>query len=99
MAKKKSYLPIIATIVVAIGLVKLANKQSSVGAMDDIPPIMDNLKRGIANGWYQAQLTTVDGKPAVRLSGKLTNGKPYSDVYPITPEVAAELKQMGVQTV
>ena len=47
----------------------------------------------------QAQLTMVNGKQAVRLSGKLTNGKQYSDVYPITPEVAAELKQMGVPTV
>lgn len=99
MAKKKSYLPIIATIVVAIGLVKLANEKSSVGAMDDIPPTLENLKRGIANGWYQAQLTMVNGQQAVRLSGKLTNGREYSDVYPVTPEVAAELKRMGVPTV
>lgn len=99
MAKKKLYLTIIATIVVAIGLVKRANKQSSVGAMDDIPPTLENLKRGIANGWYQAQLTMVNGQQAVRLSGKLTNGREYSDVYPVTPEVAAELKRMGVPTV
>lgn len=99
MAKKKSYIPIIATIVVAIGLVKLANQQSSVGAMDDIPPTLENLKRGIANGWYQAQLTMVNGQQAVRLSGKLINGRQYSDVYPVTPEVAAELKRMGVPTV
>lgn len=67
--------------------------------MSDPAVALDNLKRGIANGWYQAQLTTVDGKPAVRLSGKLTNGKQFSDVYPITPEVATELKQMGVPTI
>lgn len=79
---------------------KLLHKRSQkVGAMTDPMPTLDNLKRGIANGWYQAQLTTVGGKPAVRLSGKLTNGKPYSDVYPITAEVQAELKQMGVPTV
>lgn len=99
MAKKKSYILIISTIVAAIGLVKLANKQSSIGAMDDAPVALENLKRGIANGWYQAQLTMVNGQQAVRLSGKLTNGKQYSDVYPITPEVAAELKQMGGPTV
>lgn len=99
MKKKKSYLPIIATIVVAIGLVKLANQQSSVGAMTDMAPTLENLKRGIANGWYQAKLTIVNGQQAVRLSGKLINGGEYSDVYPITPEVAAELKQMGVPTV
>lgn len=96
---KKTYTPIIATIAVAIGLLFIANKQNGVGKMSDAPVALENLKRGIANGWYQAQLTTVDGKPAVRLSGKLTNGKQYSDVYPITPEVAAELKQMGVPTV
>lgn len=99
MAKKKSYLPIIATIVVAIGLVKLANQQSSVGAMTDMVPTLDNLKRGIANGWYTAQLTIVNGQQAVRLSGKLTDGREYSDVYPITVEVANELRAMGVPTV
>lgn len=86
------------SLVVAI-IWKLLHKRSQkVGAMTDPAPTIDNLKRGIANGWYQAQLTTVDGKPAVRLSGKLTNGKLYSDVYPITAEVQAELKQMGVPT-
>lgn len=78
---------------------KLANKQSSVGAISDKAPTLDNLKRGIANGWYQAQLTMVNGQQAVRLSGKLINGREYSDVYPVTPEVAAELKRIGVPTV
>lgn len=96
---KKTYTPIIATIAVAIGLLFIANKQNGVGKMDDPAVALDNLKRGIANGWYTAQLTMVNGQQAVRLSGKLTNGKPYSDVYPITPEVAAELKQMGIPTV
>ena len=96
---KKTYTPIIATIAVAIGLLFIANKQNGVGKMDDPAVALDNLKRGIANGWYQAQLTMVNGQPAVRLSGKLINGKQYSDVYPITSEVAAELKQMGIPTV
>ena len=96
---KKSYTPLIATIACAIGLLFIANKQQTVGAMNDQAPALENLKRGIANGWYQAQLTMVNGQQAVRLSGKLINGRQYSDVYPITPEVAAELKQMGVPTV
>lgn len=96
----EKYLPYLyATVVCAIGLLLIANKQRGVGSMSDALVALKNLKRGIANGWYQAQLTTVDGKPAVRLSGKLINGKPYSDVYPITAEVAAELKQMGVPTI
>lgn len=97
---KKKYLSYLyTTVVCAIGLLLIANKQRGAGSMSDAPVALDNLKRGIANGWYTAQLTMVNGRQAVRLSGKLTNGKQYSDVYPITPEVAAELKQMGVPTV
>ena len=97
---KEKYLPYLyTTVVCAIGLLLIATKQRGVGSMIDAPVALENLKRGIANGWYTAQLTMVNGQQAVRLSGKLTNGKQYSDVYPITPEVAAELKQMGVQTV
>ena len=97
---KKSLIPTILTsVVVVIGLLAIANKHRGVGSMNDPEVALDNLKRGIANGWYQAELTMVNGQQAVRLSGKLTNGKPYSDVYPITPEVAAELRKMGVPTV
>lgn len=79
---------------------KLVHKRSQkVGAMTDPMPTLDNLKRGIANGWYTAQLTMVNGQQAVRLSGKLTDGREYSDVYPITVEVANELRAMGVPTV
>lgn len=99
MKKKSSYTPLIATIACAIGLLWLANGRQGVGAMSDKAPALDNLKRGIANGWYQAQLTMVNGQQAVRLSGKLINGRQYSDVYPVTAEVAAELKRMGVPTV
>lgn len=97
---KKKYLPYLyTTVVCAIGLLLIANKQRGVGSMDDAPVALENLKRGIANGWYKAQLTMVNGQQAVRLSGKLTNGREYSDVYPVTPDVAAELKRMGVPTV
>lgn len=97
---KKKYLPYLyTTVVCAIGLLLIANKQRGVGKMSDPEVALENLKRGIANGWYTAHLIMVDGKQAVRLSGKLINGKQFSDVYPITTEVAAELKQMGVPTI
>lgn len=99
MKKKSLYTPIVATITCAIGLLWLANNRQCIGSMSDKAPTLENLKRGISNGWYQAQLTMVNGQQAVRLSGKLTNGREYSDVYPVTPEVAAELKRMGVPTV
>lgn len=76
---------------------KLLSKQKSVGKMSDPAPTLENLKRGIANGWYTADITTVDGMPAVRLSGKLTDGTYYQDVYPISAEVANELRMMGVK--
>lgn len=95
---KKNVLPLIYTsVLVAIGLVLIANKQSKVSGMQDAAPALENLKRGIANGWYTAELTMVNGQQAVRLSGKLTNGKQYSDVYPVTPDVAQELRKMGVK--
>jgi hypothetical protein len=95
---KKNVLPLIYTsVVVAIGLVLIANKQSKVSGMNDAAPALENLKRGIANGWYTAELTMVNGQQAIRLSGKLTNGKQYTDVYPVTTEVAQELRKMGVK--
>lgn len=95
---KRNVLPLIYTsVVVAIGLVLIANKQSKVSGMTDTAPTLENLKRGISNGWYTAELTMINGQQAIRLSGKLTNGKQYSDVYPVTPEVAQELRKMGVK--
>lgn len=76
---------------------KILHKTKSVGAMTDPAPTLDNLKRGISNGWYTAKLVMVDGQQAVQLSGKMTDGKFYQDVYPITAEVANELRKMGVK--
>lgn len=77
---------------------KLLKKQSEkIGAMTDPMPTLDNLKRGIANGWYTAKLTTINGQQAVELSGKLTNGQFYADVYPISAETANELRKIGVK--
>lgn len=76
---------------------KLLSKQKSVGKISDPAPTLDNLKRGIANGWYKAELTTVNGQKAVRLSGKLTDGRFYEDIYPVSSEVADELLKMGVK--
>lgn len=75
----------------------LSKKKSGIGAMTDPMPTLDNLKRGIENGWYTARLTIVDGQQAVELSGKLTDGSFYADVYPISPEVAKELRKIGVK--
>lgn len=95
--KKGSFSLIFTIAIIAWGLAKMRKKMKYVSGMTDAAPTLENLKRGIANGWYTAELTVVNGQQAVRLSGKLTNGKQYSDVYPVTPEVAQELRKMGVK--
>jgi hypothetical protein len=94
--KKGSFSLIFTIAIIAWGLA-MRKKMKYVSGMTDAAPTLENLKRGIANGWYTAELTVVNGQQAVRLSGKLTNGKQYSDVYPVTPEVAQELRKMGVK--
>lgn len=87
-------------IVLALGAVfvwKILDNTRSVGTMSDPAPTLDNLKRGIRNGWYTAELTMVDGQQAVRLSGKTTDGRYYEDVYPISSDVASELIKIGVK--
>ena len=59
-------------------------KQSEIDGMKDEPVSAANIRKGVSRGWYQAVLTRVDGKPAVRLSGKSADGKQYTDVFPIT---------------
>ena len=85
------------SVAVAIAWKLLSKKKSGIGAMSDPMPTLGNLKRGIKNGWYTAKLTTVNGQQAVELSGKLTDGTFYADVYPISPEVAKELRKIGVK--
>lgn len=51
--------------------------------MADTPVSLENIRRGVANGWYKCTLTIVKGQPAVFLSGKTADGKTFSDVYPI----------------
>lgn len=95
--KKCNFSLIFTIATIAWGLTKMRKKIEHVNGMTDAAPALENLKRGIANGWYTAELTMVNGQQAVRLSGKLTNGKLYSDVYPVTAEVAQELRKMGVK--
>lgn len=79
---------------------KLLKKRSEkIGAMTDPMPTLENLKRGIANGWYTAKLTTINGQQAVELSGKLTNGQFFADVYPISPDVAEEIKKINENSI
>lgn len=88
---------IITGIIVAIAFAALAGRksQAALKGMEDTPISIENVRKGVANGWYTCTLVVVDGTPAVHLSGCTANGKPYSDVYPITKEDWDALKNEG----
>lgn len=59
--------------------------------MSDPETSYENIQRGVANGWYTCEKLLVDGQPAVRLSGKVTDGKQFTDVYPVSWETYNKL--------
>ena len=92
---------IIIGVFVAAALIAAAAKPVSkeMSGMEDTPVLIDNIRRGVANGWYTCTLLVVDGIPAVRLSGRTADGKSYSDVYPITAEDWNVLQNDGYEVV
>ena len=71
------------------------NRDESVYGMEDDPVSIENIRRGVANGWYTCVLTRVNGIPAVRLSGRTADGKTYTDVFAVTEEDWQTLKKEG----
>lgn len=71
------------------------NRDESVYGMEDDPVSIENIRRGVANGWYTCTLTRVNGIPAVRLSGRTADGKTYTDVFAVTEEDWQTLKKEG----
>lgn len=72
-----------------------SSKKDNISGMQDTPVSLDNIRRGVKNGWYTAVLTRVDGQPAVRLSGKVNDGSTYTDVYPISETDYQTLRSEG----
>ena len=66
-------------------------RRKPVSGMQDPEVSLDNIRRGVANGWYKATRTMVNGKPAVELSGRTQDGKLYTDVYPVSQETYNKL--------
>ena len=81
------------------GFLLSVQKNKGAAGMQDDPVSLENIRRGVANGWYIAELTRVNGMPAVRLSGKVTNGKQFTDVYPITEADWQTLKSEGYKEI
>ena len=75
------------------------NRDVSVYGMEDDPVSIENIRRGVANGWYTCVLTRVNNIPAVRLSGRATDGKTYTEVFAVTEEDWNSLKNEGYKVV
>ena len=73
--------------------------QAAIEGMEDTPVSIDNIRKGVTNGWYTCVLVRVDGTPAVRLYGKMANGKSFTDVFPVTESDWNTLKNEGYQVV
>ena len=75
------------------------NRDASVYGMEDNPVSIENIRSGVANGWYTCVLTRVNNIPAVRLSRRTTDGKIYTDVFTVTKEDWNALKNEGYKVV
>lgn len=78
-----------------LGGVLISRSSKATAGMTDATVSIDNIRKGVARGWYTAELTYADGKPAVRLSGTATDGQYTSDVYPIALKDWQTLKEEG----
>ena len=87
-SKKDTY---VLSALAALAVIIMHRNKSIKGMSDPIVSI-DNIRRGVKNGWYTAQLTRHNGAPAVRLSGKRTDGTYESSLYPITEADWQQLK-------
>ena len=52
-----------------------AKKHDSVDGMEDTPVSLDNIRKGVANGWYTAELGVYNDTPCIKLTGKDVDGK------------------------
>lgn len=87
---------VVISLLVLGGLLMAArNREESVYGMEDDPVSIENIRRGVANGWYTCVLTRVNGIPAVRLSGRTADGNDYTDVFAVTEEDWQTLKKEG----
>ena len=85
---------VVISLLVLSGLL-MAARNRSVDGMEDDPVSIENIRRGVANGWYTCVLTRVNNIPAVRLSGRTADGKNYMDVFAVTEEDWKTLKKEG----
>ena len=74
-------------------------KAEGTSGMNDTEATIDNIRRGVANGWYTCVLSRIEGKPAVKLSGKDASGNDYEDVYPVSESTWQTLAGEGYKII
>lgn len=84
-------------ILVLGGIAMAAAKNKGASGMSDKPVSIENIRRGVSQGWYTAKLTYKNGRPAIFLSGRTADGKVFSDVYPIAQADWDALKAEGYE--
>jgi hypothetical protein len=88
---------------IAVGIVAIAaaSKQSQAAkkGFDTKPVDIDSIRHGVKEGWYTATLTRLDDTPAVNLTGKLANGKDFSDSFALREVDFIALKNEGYPVV
>lgn len=90
---------IIISILVLGGFVMaVMNKKEDVAGMQDKFVTIDNIRRGVQEGWYKAILLRVNGQPAVYLYGRDISGNQTGDTYPISEADWQTLRAEGYST-
>jgi hypothetical protein len=80
--------------ILLLGGIAIAKAKGANG-MQDNPVSIDNIRRGVSQGWYTAKLTHVSGQTAIILSGRTADGKVFSGTYPIAQSDWDALKAEG----
>ena len=83
----------VGVIAAVVLLAACAKKNQGVPVEYDIDA--EDIREGVANGWYTCVLTIKDDMPAVILAGRMTNGEYYEGVYSISPDDWKSLKDEG----
>ena len=86
-------------LVALVAAVIVGSKQKAVDGLEDDPVDADKIRMGVKNGWYNCQLTIINGQPAVRLSGRTTDGNSVVDYFFITQDDWNALKAEGYTVV
>ena len=74
-------------------------KPNEIDGLEDTPVQIQNIRKGVKNGWYTCTLARITNIPVVRLSGRTADGKSYSDVFRISEADWQTLKREGYQVV